>query len=179
MKRVLAVLCCCISVQASAAVLDFEGLAPGASIGEAYAQYGVHFSGGVIKTNQLGAYVYGPTTVTFDTPVNQIRFMADGMGPDSFSRVCYEMGCEPKMFESMSYNPTTGTGKNLNWYEGQTWDTTWSLPGLTSITFNTIALDNLRFELPQVATGGTVPEPATLALLGLGAIGMLRRRQST
>jgi hypothetical protein len=179
--KALALACALLAGNASAAVLiDFEGLAAGSAVGDTYAQYGIHFSGGSVQYNQLGAYVAGPVSVHFDTPINGIRFAADGAYYDTNSTICFTYGCEPHLLESMSVNPTTGTGKNLDWYVGQVWDTTWNFPDIISISFNTVALDNLRFESAALTTDGTVPEPGSIALLGLGALGLLsaRRRKS-
>jgi hypothetical protein len=78
--KALALVCALLAGNASAAVLiDFDGLAAGSSVGETYAQYGIHFGGGTVQYNQLGAYVAGPVSVRFDTPINGIRFAADGL----------------------------------------------------------------------------------------------------
>jgi hypothetical protein len=179
--KALALACALLAGNASASVLiDFEGLAAGSAVGDTYAQYGIHFSGGTVQYNQLGAYVAGQVGVRFDTPINGIRFAADGTYYDTNSTICFTYGCEPQMLESMSVNPTTGTGKNLDWYVGQVWDTTWNFPSITSISFNTVALDNLRFESAALTNDGTVPEPGSIVLLGLGALGLLgaSRRKS-
>lgn len=186
-KRSTALLVCCLAFSAQAATIDFEGLSDGTAPGELYASQGIHFTGGSIRHNKLGAYVYGPVNVTFSSPIDQISFGADGPNYDSFSRICYRYGCEPILLESASNNPTTGTGKNLDWYPGQVWDTTWKLPEITSILFNTIALDNLRFTLPSFAAAGgsvvaspsgTVPEPSTIGLILAGALLLRRRAQA-
>jgi hypothetical protein len=176
--KALALACALLAGNASAAVLiDFEGIAAGSSVGDTYAQYGIHFSGGTVQYNQLGAYVAGQVSVRFDTPINGIRFAADGLSYDTNSTICFTYGCEPQMLESLSVNPTTGTGKNLDWYVGQVWETYWPWPEITSISFNTVALDNLRFESAAVTNEGTVPEPGSIALLGLGALGLFGARR--
>lgn len=181
---------------ASANVLiDFEGIGVGASVNDYYnggtdslgnsgVNYGVRFSGGEIRYNQFGAYVYGPVTATFSTalPSSGVSFMADGLFLDSMSTVCYSRGtCEPFLLESMSYQPPIGgqpAGTVPGWYPGKVWAGSFPYADIISISFNTIALDNLRFD--GSAIGGVnaeVPEPGSIALLGLGVFGLLAARR--
>jgi hypothetical protein len=196
--KALALACALLTGNASASVLiDFEGVGNGATVNDFYnggtdslgnsgTNYGVHFSGGLVRYNQFGAYVYGPVTATFSTTLSGsgVSFMGDGLFLDTMSTVCYSSGsCEPFLFESMSYQPPTNgqpSGTVPGWYPGKVWPGNLPYADIVSITFNTLALDDIRFNGTAPATEATVPEPTSIALLSLGVLGLFgaRRRQS-
>lgn len=196
--KAIVLACAILAGNASAAVLiDFEGIAAGASVNDYYnggtdslgntgTNYGVRFSGGEIRYNQLGAYLFGRTTVTFSTELSGsgVSFMGDGWFLDSMSTVCFSSGsCEPFLFESMSYQPPIGgqpAGTVPGWYPGKVWPGNLPYADIVSITFNTAALDDLRFNGVAPVANAEVPEPGSIALLGLGVFGLVtaHRRKS-
>lgn len=174
MRKIFAAVLLSLSAFAAQAVtIGFEGLAAGSSPGTAYAEYGVTFTGGSVAYNEEGAYVAGHTTVNFATPISRVTFMADAPTIDSMSSICFSYGCEPFYLGSMSWTPNSPTGRRADWHPGMVWLDDVEYPGITSIGFNTIALDNLSFDLPQTLRAasletGEVPEPSTYLLLGAG-----------
>lgn len=175
--KALALACAIFAGNASAVTIDFEDLTVGSSIGETYSQYGIHFSGGTIQNNRDGNYAAGAIAIRFDAPITGLQYYFDSDTIDTMGTLCFGASCEPFMLGSMSFNPTTGTGKNIGWYPGQTWVGNIPFPGLTSVVFNTTALDRLTFAPPAATNEGTVPEPGSIALVGLGALGLLGARR--
>lgn len=179
--------CAALAGNASASILiDFNGVGNGAAVNDYYnggtdslgntgINYGIRFTGGTV----INGVVSGPFSVAF-APTNNV------------TRVDFLMSQTLAEQTAISYFATTLAEERLHV------DFTPSSLGLVSnritppaglyqINFALSQLDNLVFTsttwngpVGDPATG-TVPEPSSIALLGLGSFGLLtaRRRKFT
>jgi hypothetical protein len=167
--------------------------------------YGLTFNSGTIRHTTLGAYLSGPVRMTIDTAkvtallgtsnyyvsFNAARHDIDGGFSDFFTNTgerdaqwiggngspfCTGMGpCDNGLYGRMAgYYLYPGSGGG----------------SISGINFMTDRLDNLQihayndsaFIVPGLITGSVevnrdIPEPASMALLGIGAVALLARRR--
>lgn len=176
--KALALACAFLAGNASANILlDFNGVGNGASVNDYYnggtdslgntgINYGIQFSGGTV----INGVVTGPFSVAF-APTNNV------------TRVDFLMSQRLAEQTDISYFSTTLAKEVLHV------DFTPSSLGLVSnritppvglyqINFALSQLDNLAFTSATWngpvgdPVTGTVPEPGSIALLGLGALGL-------
>lgn len=175
------------------------------SLGNSGVNYGIRFNGGTVRYDSLGAHIEGFFSVTFApnlVPADPGRdtyglsFLATRWDIDGGNSWVYSGGnrtdaiyvqgvdnplCTTKedcLSRGLSYIPNSTL---FGFFTGIFADT-------TRIEFNVNAADDLFFgatmapvfrrDVPDVAQG-TVPEPGSLALLGLGALGMFLRRKAS
>ena len=174
------------------------------SAGYSGANYGVHFNA-VVGNTVAGAYVKGAATMTFaanlfgDNVPFYIQFNAsryDVDGANSFIRGGTSGG---SVWVGGNGNPRCNTeaacialGTGYVYHSTMGGYYFYSDGTATSVTFNTDRLDNVRFVLASEINGNPrppsligsavldreIPEPATFALLGIGAaLLMLTRRK--
>jgi hypothetical protein len=185
---------------ASAGVfLDFEGVGNGASVNDFYnggtdsmgnsgTNYGVSFSGGVVRYNQYGAYLAGPTTMTFSAGLAGIglSLLGDALNDDISSLSTGTLGSESVHIDT-TYIPSGAPGNARRFGEGTLFGALASNPfDMYQISFSTRGLDNIMFDsqtrqadrIIEVGSGTIeLPEPSIMALLGLGAFGLLMSRR--
>jgi hypothetical protein len=196
--KALALACALLAGNATASVvIDFEGVGNGAAVNDYYnggtdslgnsgTNYGVHFSGGTVAYNQFGAYIAGPTFMTFSAASAGagISVLARGYSDDSMSYTYIDNTMfEPVMI--VDYDEPCCRINRTVFPAGTLWPfIVYTDFRVNGIQFNTRELDNLIFASTVLQTTrrptdptGTVPEPGSIALLGLGALGLLGARQ--
>lgn len=181
MRKCFAAILLSICSFAQAFTIDFNQLANGQSPGEAYAQYGVHITGGTVLNGQVA----GAFTMTFDPGFDVLRLNfeyakvnegysiihSDRYGVDSEYRdstlnpYCNtQASCDARGMRYISANQLFPD--RFNFEQGM---------GVTRITLANAWTDNLVFTMAPVAAAGLpataeVPEPSTLFLLTFGLI---------
>jgi hypothetical protein len=197
--KTLVLACALLAGNASAAiVIDFQDIPLGASVNDFYfggtaslgsvegPNYGISFSGGTVVQGINGnKVIQGPFTVSF-TPVADIfrvnfdaaQYVDGGL----YSYISTAGHGTDAGFVDYTLNPycrTVATCQPGYAYisPDQLFSQRFQL-GFTdveSIRFNVSLADNLVFTSGREVTGN-VPEPGSIALLGLGALGLLSAR---
>lgn len=218
MKRILlgisTLLFTLLAGSANASILiDFEGVGSGAevldfynggtdSMGNSGINYGVHFSGGIVRHNQFGAYLSGDIfyrnsiTMTFSpTPPAageidhfNIGFLATRFddAADGGNSWIYGDGLFDAVFIAGINNPyclrsyTRQECIDMHYLTDYNTLTGYTFNGVGTanrIVFNTSGLDNIEFGSNGRPANRTVPEPASLALIALGLLGLMCSRK--
>lgn len=186
--KALMLACAVLASNASASILiDFNGVGNGAAVNDYYnggtdslgntgINYGIRFSGGVVNNG----IVTGPVSVTFapTNNVSQVDFLMSQTFAEQSSISTFSMLYGESRTNVDRTPSSLGLVRNRLIYD--------AFAGLYQINFGVSQLDNLAFISTTWngpvgdPTTGTVPEPGSIALLGLGALGLFggRRRKS-
>ncbi len=132
--------------------------------------WGVEGTNGSKFLGNNGANNY---TTTFDFAVGQTSLSLDitrtngSDANDTYTATAYDGG------HNILAQATFGLGNVNNWntlsYNG---------PALTELTIQTSGIDFHPYGIDNLNFGNAVPEPASMAALGMGALALIRRRRA-
>lgn len=182
-------------------LLDFNNVGSGASVNDFYnggtdslgnagVNYGIHFSGGTVTNGRIS----GPFTITFDANADLLRLdlQAARTGEGGYMVYSTRYGTDFN-FRDPTINPNCNSqaacdARHMVYIPNDQLfsDRLLFEPGMGvyKITLDNYLTDNLLFTSAtwngpaSDPVTAAVPEPTTLALLGLGALGLIRRRKA-
>jgi MYXO-CTERM domain-containing protein len=179
-------------------LIDFEDLAIGQSPGTTYqSQYGITFGGGTVQEIRGNKVLSGSFSISFAPHTDLSSATLQGaQWRDGYNWVTYASGFTETQYHDQTTNPLCSTPENCTQRgyiyiaPDQLFPYRFSVNNvgidpLVKIDLMTNYADNILFVSPTWvgnAVGnpsdplGTVPLPGTLALIGVGALAMRRRK---